>query len=70
MPLIVIVMRRLVTFCSSPEAGPLLLAAIVTAGAGLALGFAWVPPTVAVALFFLVMTSGGDDDDPQHPVLA
>ncbi len=55
-------------FFSAPESGPLVLAAVVTACMGSALGFSWVPWAAALCLALLVLTS--DDDDPQHPVLA
>ncbi len=61
-------LRRLQSFFSTPEAGPLVLAAVVTACMGSALGFFWVPWASALCLALLVLTS--DDDDPQHPVLA
>lgn len=71
MPIMVIVMRRLAAFFSAPESGPLILATVLTAGAGSVLGLAWMPPAAAVALVFLALSAGGDDDDgPQHPVLA
>lgn len=71
MPLYLIVMRRLVAFFTAPESGPLILATVLTAGAGSVLGLAWMPSAAAVALVFLALSAGGDDDDgPQHPVLA
>lgn len=62
--------RRLRAFFLSPEAGPLVLAAVVSAWVGTALGFTWVPWSVAVGFILLVITAGNDEDDPQHPVLA